>query len=318
MIKNKELLKNIVDRAKEHNIKQALKKYEKFAKETNFDDDKIKTLRNLDSDYHIIDSADKLMFKTSILSKKLSDSFLDENIFNKIQSNEKIEEIFPIYPATNSYIYSEGAGIGKTSFLMYYLSKIQDFNPHLSILVIQSEMSEIDLKTYEKRISSIGNLEIIYFNEIYENHLETLQDIFNIGYDIILIDSINTLVDVISNNQNIPRNKVETEIKIAMRENNKGVNETKKHTSFIFIGQTNKDGTFKGSSSWEHDVSSMGYMSNSSDSEWKYLVFPNKNRRGEINKRLYFKFVNNNNGIEFKNEQEYKNDLDFNINFDIL
>ena len=73
-----------------------------------------------------------------------------------------------------------------------------------------------------------------------------------------------------------------------MIKQNLGNNDKEKHTTFLAIQQVTKEGVFIGSNKLKHNTTGMMELRyEGDDDEESYIEFT-KNRRGKINKKLYF------------------------------
>ncbi len=196
-------------------------------------------------------------------------------------------------PATITVAPGE-SGVGKTTVLLEYLGKVKKANPKKRILFISSEMNKLHLFKYSKRIKFQG-VEIMLLGDYKENPCSAIEQIFQQGWDIILIDSIqDTISKIVASGTHKPT-QAETWLLAEMDKTRDAKNDLKLYTAFYCTNHFTKGETYAGSSNLKHMTDAMVlFLSN--DMGEPYIEYV-KNRDGHKGKKLFFKITNN--GVEF-------------------
>ena len=93
-------------------------------------------------------------------------------------------------------------GCGKSTISLDILSRINNTNKDIKCLYISIEMDKISYYRYVKRLWDIGELDVVFLVDLLdetrpEKIQNNIKNIFNMGYDIIAIDSITDLCGII-------------------------------------------------------------------------------------------------------------------------
>jgi hypothetical protein len=148
-------------------------------------------------------------------------------------------------------------------------------------------MDRIDLYGYVKRYPKFGTIDILFLGEYLDQNPKLIvEHMLNKGYDIVLIDSFVEVQDTVKEANGMTTGATEKWLIDQMRNNNSGKNEKSLYTSFLCIQQVNKGGSFVGSNKLKHNTTGMMEVRFEEDGT-RYVTFT-KNRRGEVNKRMFF------------------------------
>ena len=224
-------------------------------------------------------------------------------VFDKFMSNEG-----GFLPGTN--VMAAGApGVGKTTLLLELLYGVQQTGKQ--VLFISAEMSEMDMARYMKRFPHWGGLPILFLNNFTDDcPKEVVESVINDGWDLILTDSYTEVNDTVKEACNLTRSKVEKWFLDLMVDNNKGLNKSKIHTTFVTILQLSKGGQFVGSNKLKHMTSAMMDINweGSENSGTRYMEF-SKNRCGNVGQKLCYTISGAGlslDGDRFHKDLEYK------------
>ena len=224
-------------------------------------------------------------------------------VFDKFMSNEG-----GFLPGTN--VMAAGApGVGKTTLLLELLYGVQQTGK--KVLFISAEMSEMDMARYMKRFPHWGGLPILFLNNFTDDcPKEVVESVINDGWDLILTDSYTEVNDTVKEACNLTRSKVEKWFLDLMVDNNKGLNKSKIHTTFVTILQLSKGGQFVGSNKLKHMTSAMMDINweGSENSGTRYMEF-SKNRCGNVGQKLCYTISGAGlslDGDRFHKDLEYK------------
>jgi predicted ATP-dependent serine protease len=205
-------------------------------------------------------------------------------------------------PATVTIVPGE-SGVGKTTVLLEYFGQIKKANPKKRLLFISSEMNDLHLFKYSKRIKFEG-VEIMLLGD-FKNPKLVLAKIFAEGWDIILIDSIQDTINKIVATGAMKPVAAESWLLSEMDKTRKAGNALKLYTAFYCTNHFTKGETYAGSSNLKHmtDAMLMMQMDSLEDTFIEYV----KNRDGNKGQKLYFKITNA--GVVF-NAERFKRDED--------
>ena len=159
-------------------------------------------------------------------------------------------------------------------------------------LFISAEMNDIDMYEYMERYPKFGDVDILFLGDQEdENPKLVIEHILKKGYDIVLGDSFVEIQDEVREACGMSAKQSEKWIIDLMKFHNKGNNDRNLYTSFIMIQQMTKGGKFVGSNKLKHNTTAMLELrfDGNSEASPRYMEF-SKNRRGKVNKRLYFNF----------------------------
>lgn len=248
---------------------------------------------------------------------KLSEIKVDPRMYNPIKTGKFLDEYWSnaggIMPGTYTMVTGD-PGIGKSSVLMDVLQNVTQIDPEKRVLYISAEMTRLDMmdpRGFIKYYPGILNAVDFIFAADYIgreiNFSQALEYILQRGYDVVVWDSIASIqgiiyleIDAIGS-----RKAAENYLVDLMKKHAGGENDSVRYTAHLLIQQVNKDGEFAGSKSLVHEITAFMKLKFVDDTKKKkYMVF-DKNRRGSVGDRLYFKFTPT--GIAF-DEEKFKDE----------
>jgi predicted ATP-dependent serine protease len=210
-------------------------------------------------------------------------------------------------PATITMAPGE-SGVGKTTVLLEYMGAIKKANPKKRMLFISSEMNDLHLFKYSKRISFDG-VEILLLGD-YKNPKKALEKIFKDGWDVILLDSMQDTIDKIVASGAMKPVRAESWLLSEMDNTRKGNNDRELYTAFYCTNHFTKGETYAGSTKIKHLADAM-VLFRYDDLEETCIEYL-KNRDGSIRKKLYFKISDKGcafNGERFKRDETTKAEI---------
>jgi predicted ATP-dependent serine protease len=189
-------------------------------------------------------------------------------------------------PATITVVVGE-PGSGKTTLLVDKLASIEENNPDKRCLYISSEMNPIDNRELAEELPQLMDIEGFYLGD-YDEPKEALEDILMEGRDYVIMDSFMDVKDKIKDSDGckMSATAVETWLIKLLVNHTKGQNDLEKYTAFDVIQHITKGGTYAGSTKLKHNTTAMMFVRIDQQTNERYLVYT-KNRRGDINKKLY-------------------------------
>jgi len=184
-------------------------------------------------------------------------------------------------------------GVGKTTVMLDVLASVQ--NKGRKCLFISGEMGRKQMFKYTERFKQFGIVDTLFTSDFMQyNTKDVIEQAFDIGYDLILIDSIAEIIEGARDDNGWDRKTAESWLVESCVRNNKGENKANKFTSFLLIQQVTKSGEFVGSNKLKHMTDGMLEMRREleRDGGGCFMMF-NKNRNGNVNKKLSFVLSNN-------------------------
>jgi predicted ATP-dependent serine protease len=219
---------------------------------------------------------------------RMRDISFDPSLFETMRTGKKIDVLLSSeggFPRSTNFILVGDPGIGKSTVSMDILADLKR-NGH-SVLFISGEMDRVDLYRYVKRYPKFADLDILFLGEyIDENPVQVIEGTLDLGYDVVLIDSFVEVCDTVKEGCKMTSNATEKWLIDLMRKHNAGGNSKSTYTSFLCIQQVTKEGVFVGSNKLKHNTTGMMELRFTPDGS-RFIMFT-KNRRGEVNKKLYF------------------------------
>ena len=226
----------------------------------------------------------------SIKLIKMQDLTFDDSLFIPIKTKTLIDSVLSteggIFPGTNTIVIGD-PGVGKSTVLLDWIADFQ--RQGKKVLFISGEMNEIDLYGYVKRFPKFAKLPIMFMGDYNTCPKQAIEEVFNQGWDVVLIDSWAEVTSMVQDQMGWARKKVESWLLDLLDKNNKAENKLNKNTAFICIQQMTKAGEFAGSNRIKHMTTAMAqlrYDGRGFDAE-RYIEF-SKNRRGGIGEKIYF------------------------------
>ena len=230
--------------------------------------------------------------KLKTRTQKINKTTFAKGLFEEHKTDTPLDGLFSMgggVPKATNYMVVGDPGVGKSTVTLDVIANAKKNGS--KVLFISAEMSPVDLKLYVDRYPKFGDIDIFFPQEIEDDESvkEVLEEVLNVGYDIVLIDSFIELQATIQEVDRMTRNSAEKWLLGKMYEHNLGQNKGKHYTSFLAIQQVNKGGTFAGSMKLKHMTTGMMEIRfvDQETQEERYIVF-SKNRRGHVGKRMFF------------------------------
>ena len=190
-------------------------------------------------------------------------------------------------------------GVGKTTVLLHTMANLQLKNPSLKCLFVSGEMGRRQMFKYTQRFPIFGNLETIFMSDFTDyNSKDVLEQLFEQGYDYILIDSIAEIFEGVKEDAGLSQKEAEKWLIDLCVKQNKGENEREVYTTFFLIQQVTKAGVFVGSNKVKHLADAHMEMKKEGEREGggTYMMF-SKNRDG--NAGIKFTYMLGNSEIQY-------------------
>ena len=226
---------------------------------------------------------------------KLNDLNIDPKMMFTMRSGLKVDDLISHeggIPAATNIMMIGDPGVGKTTVLLDVLAGAQ--NKGAKCLFISGEMGKKQMFKYTQRFPQFGNIETLFMQDYLEyNTKDVIEQVLNMGYDLVLMDSAAEIIDGVRDDNNWDRKMAESWLVDVCIKNNKGENKSNKYTSFMLIQQVTKAGVFAGSNKLKHLVDSFGEMRRESerDGSGTYINFT-KNRNGLVDNKMYYELNN--------------------------
>jgi predicted ATP-dependent serine protease len=227
---------------------------------------------------------------------KLKDLDIDERMLEQMQSETVLDLLIShevgIPAATNIMVIGD-PGVGKTTILLDLLAMTQRHNPERKCLFISGEMGKKQMFKYTQRFPQFGFVETMFVSDFTDyNTKEVLEQVLDLGWNLILIDSVAEILDGVRNDNNWDRKTAESWLVDVCTKNNKGLNKRECFSTFMLIQQVTKGGVFVGSNKLKHmmDAAAEIRREKESDGGGTYIEFT-KNRNGNVGIKLYFQLT---------------------------
>lgn len=253
---------------------------------------------------------------------RLDDLNINANMLKMNKTGLVLDTIFSYeggIPVGTNIMATGDPGVGKTTVLLHTLANLQLKNPGLKCLFVCAEMSKIQMFKYTQRFPVFGNLETIFTSDYMNyNSKEVIEQLFDKGYDYILIDSIVEVLEAVKEDAGMSQSQAEKWLVDLCVKHNEANNLEGKYTSFLLIQQVTKAGVFVGSNKIKHITDA--HMELKRDSErdggGTYIMF-SKNRNGQAG--IKFTYQLNNQDIHYgtlveEKEEEIEDESEYTLN----
>lgn len=231
-----------------------------------------------------------------------SELHFNESLFQPLKTETELDVILSteggLMPGISMMI-AGGPGSGKSTIVMDMLSKFT--LQGMKCLLIQGEMDQIGHYKYCRRIPSFNCIQTLFLKDHMDNVKETLEYVFNLGYDVIAIDSIAEVLDMYKDQNGGTSKQAESWFLKLQDDTKKGINKKGYYTSFINIQQVTKSDDFAGSNRLKHMMEAFCKVERSKDGLERSLFFE-KNRDCDKDLKVYFSIYNE--GVYYAYEME--------------
>jgi len=231
---------------------------------------------------------------------KLNRLDIDPRMMETMKSGMAIDDLISHeggVPCATNIMCIGDPGVGKTTVLLDLLASIN--NKGRKCLFISGEMGKKQMFKYTQRFPQFGNIQTLFMADYLEhNTKDVIEKVMDMGWDLILIDSIAEIIEGVRDDNKWDRKQAESWLVDMCIKNNKGENDKDLFTSFLLIQQVTKSGEFVGSNKLKHMTDAMMEMRRRSDRDGggTYMNFI-KNRNGDVN--MQFNYELQNNGIYY-------------------
>ena len=227
---------------------------------------------------------------------KLKDLHIDKRMMEQMESGTVLDLLISHeggMPCASNVMCVGDPGVGKTTVLLDFLAMVQLKNPTRKCLFISGEMGKKQMYKYTQRYPQFGFVDTLFVSDFSQhNSKHMVEQVLNLGWDLVLIDSIAEVIDDVRTDMGWDRKIAESWLVDVCTQNNKGGNRENKYTSFMLIQQVTKAGVFVGSNKLKHLTDGMMEMRRESDRDGggTYMEFT-KNRNGIVGDKLYFQLT---------------------------
>ena len=221
---------------------------------------------------------------------RINDLNYDPSLFDTWETGTHIDTMFSIkggLPKATNWMVTGDPGVGKSTVTLDILANCQ--RAGAKVLFISAEMNRVDLYLYVERYPKFGDLDVLFPQDLGEGcPKQILEDQLKSGWDVVLMDSFVEIQEVIREECSMSAKASEKWLLDLMYKHNLAENDSKSYTTFLNIQQMTKGGTFVGSNRLKHMTTGMMEIKFDEDVEEERYVTFTKNRRGDVNKRMYF------------------------------
>lgn len=233
----------------------------------------------------------------NITTTKLKDVEFDPGQFNVVKTGTFFDEFASRkngIPAARAIMVTGDPGVGKSSNLMDILVGAKKQGN--SVLYVSAEMSPLDVHEFIQFYPGLDEVDFFYMGEWLLDPDKTvpatvaLGAILNKGWDLVVFDSLYEIQGIVSEEMGKSMKMAEKEILKMVGGQKKGFNDKGVFTSFLLIQQMNKSGEFVGSNNLKHMTDAFLKLMWSKEEPGKRVMKFVKNRMGEVNLELYYRF----------------------------
>lgn len=226
--------------------------------------------------------------KVQKLNKLDIDPRMMETMVSGINPMDKLISYEGGLPCASNLMFGGDPGVGKTTILLDYASALQ--NKNRDVLFVSAEMGRKNMFKYTTRFPQFGNVKTLFGSDFLdENMKDVMEQIFDLGFDCILIDSIAEVLAAVRDDMDWDKKQAEKWFVSLCVKNNNGENAKNKFTSFIAIQQLNaSNGEFVGGNKIKYLFdSAFKILRDKKNTESTYVI-AEKNRNGLSNSPLYY------------------------------
>jgi len=161
---------------------------------------------------------------------KLNNLDIDPRMMETMESGMMIDDLISheggIPCATNIMCIGD-PGVGKTTVLLDLLAGVQ--NRGRKCLFISGEMGKKQMFKYTQRFPQFGAVQTLFMSDYLEhNTKDVIEQVMNMGWDLILIDSIAEIIEGVRDDNKWDRKQAESWLVDLCVKNNKGENKQDK------------------------------------------------------------------------------------------
>jgi len=226
---------------------------------------------------------------SSVTLLRGADLSFDTSLFDPMSINMHLDSILStdggLMPAT-SMVICGGPGSGKSTVALDMLAQLTKASK--KCLFISGEMDEIGHYKYCKRMPQFARVQTLFLKNYSHVVKDTLEYVFDMGFDVIAIDSIAEVIEMYKDAYRTTESAAEGWFLNLQSVHKKGNNNAKKYTAFINIQQVTKSGEFAGSNRLKHMTDAMCHVERIKDSDARKLGF-SKNRDCDTNNSIEFR-----------------------------
>jgi predicted ATP-dependent serine protease len=225
----------------------------------------------------------------SIQIFKGSELKFNDSVFTPMRTGTLMDELLSaskgLMPAVNMIICG-GPGTGKSTIVLDMLARLAKTGK--KVLFVSGEMDEIGHYKYCKRMPHFATVPTLFLKNYTEVVRETLEHVFDQGYDVIAIDSIAEVIEMYKDTYRTTESAAELWFLSLQSQIKKGENKLSKYTTFINIQQVTKAGDFAGSNRLKHMTECMIHLERIKDSDSR-KIYASKNRDNSIDFHITYR-----------------------------
>jgi predicted ATP-dependent serine protease len=233
-----------------------------------------------------------------------SDLSFNESLFIPLKTNTEVDLILStdggLMPGISMMI-AGGPGSGKSTLVLDMLAKFT--MQGLKCLLVQGEMDQIGHYKYCRRMPDFSCIQTLFLKDHMDDIKETVEHVFNLGFDVIGIDSIAEILDMYKDQNGGTSKQAESWFLKLQDETKKGNNSKGYYTSFINIQQMTKSDEFAGSNRLKHMMEAFCKVERSKDGLERTLHFE-KNRDCDKDYKIFFSIYKDGVHYAFNQDEE--------------
>jgi len=247
----------------------------------------------------------KQAFDSSIIKMmRGNDLYFNSSIFEPMKTHSELDTILSteggLMPATNMILIGS-PGSGKSTIALDMMANL--VMQGYKCLFVSAEMDEIAYYKYCRRLPKIKHVPVLFLNNYQHQLKETMEHVFEEGYDVVCIDSIAELIESYKIIYRTTESAAEKWLLELQTKHKKGNNPKNYHTTFINVQQVTKAGEFVGSNRLKHMMDAMMHLDRSRDGLERTIYF-SKNRDCDKDFKVHFAIHNDSIHYAYENVNE--------------
>lgn len=227
----------------------------------------------------------------------------NEELYSPLKTNLELDLILStdggLMPGTNMVLVG-GPGSGKSTIALDILSSLTQQG--LKCLFVSGEMDKISHKKYCNRLPKFECVQTLFLKDYMDQVKEVLEYVFDLGYDVIAVDSIAEVLEMYKDRYRTTERAAESWFLQLQDKMKNGENKNKYYTSFINIQQVTKSGDFTGSNRLKHMTDAMAHVERSKDGLERSIHF-SKNRDCDKDYKIFFSIYEDSIHYAFNQEE---------------
>jgi predicted ATP-dependent serine protease len=237
----------------------------------------------------------KVDYKTIVLKPFITGKAkLPKQLFEPLKSGMGIDRLISteggMMRGTTIIVPGE-AGIGKSTVCYGMAACIKKKDPKLKVCVVNSEMKRTDLEFefHKNNKKWMATIDFILLHDYgYDKADATLEKVFHSGYDFVVVDSVEDIVEKLRDYCDYTSSKAENFMLGLFSNANDAIENEGAHTAIMAVQQFTKGGVFVGSNKLSHNTTGMLFLRKDAHGN-RYGMFTKNRRNGKfVHSKMFY------------------------------